>query len=543
VSELDDIVRQDILLGLAALSPRGAKAEDESEERLLKGFLPTPPFVRACDPQVILVLGGRGAGKTELFRVLELGGVVQLLFKNLHGQQPPLLVMFDQKQYPISELVAQHLAAADDLMWRTFWLGLLARQCMESKEPLLQEMELPDDLRRALTGPATGLGWLPLVQQHLGEVQAALDQLDQRLVQEQRYLYACYDELDRLSFRYAQLFPPVRALLGLWHDRFRRWQRIRPKVFLRNDIFESRLLAFPDASKLFSGHKVELEWTGKELYGVWIKRMLNSGPPLSGYVRQNAGADLTIHQLGDFGLTPALSDKAFRPVQESLVGRYMGSNPRKGASYSWVVRHVQDSQGRLAPRSFLKLMSAAANSALARGGHAGSARLLSPIDFHAALVEASRERLAELQEEDGWIELLEPALEGELLPMERDRLERVLGGINWPANPADTRTPPTDDPGALVEVLVRRGVFEARTDGRLNVPVWFSASDILAAPEASSAPSPRREGRATRLGCSGGLDRRGVAVAHQRRCRQPCEGKMHQAESHSSPTSTATASR
>lgn len=43
-----------------------------------------------------------------------------------------------------------------------------------------------------------------------------------------------------------------------------------------------------------------------------------------------------------------------------LIGRYMGASLKKGDSYSWVPNHLQDANGDLAPRSFLKCYACAA---------------------------------------------------------------------------------------------------------------------------------------------------------------------------------------
>ena len=43
-----------------------------------------------------------------------------------------------------------------------------------------------------------------------------------------------------------------------------------------------------------------------------------------------------------------------------LIGRYIGASPKKGDSYSWVPNHLQDANGDLAPRSFLKCYACAA---------------------------------------------------------------------------------------------------------------------------------------------------------------------------------------
>src|SRR5580700_7178593 len=259
-------------------------ARAESPAQRLRSFLPAPPFVQALDPLVLLVVGERGAGKSALFEVLAgEGGVDVLLRANRRppAGPAPLLVMTSLRDYPDPAELAQQIQGADEVRLRCFWYGLLARRLVASGQPLA----LPD---LPVLGDATSRvgAWLPAVERALPIVLTALDALDARMRAERRWLFACYDDLDRIVPTHAGLFAPLRQLLGLWLDRWRRWAQIRPKILLRHDIFDARLLAFPDASKLFSNHKVELLWQPAWLYRMWVKRLLNESPALESYVRQ-----------------------------------------------------------------------------------------------------------------------------------------------------------------------------------------------------------------------------------------------------------------
>ena len=47
-----------------------AEHESDNEEKFLKNFLPIPNYRIALETNTLLILGGRGVGKTELFRLL-----------------------------------------------------------------------------------------------------------------------------------------------------------------------------------------------------------------------------------------------------------------------------------------------------------------------------------------------------------------------------------------------------------------------------------------------------------------------------------------
>lgn len=340
-------------------------------------------------------------------------------------------------------------------------------RCRE--EGLLSGLPEPLESVRGQARPALA-EWLPVAERTLEMLIAALDALDQRLAAGDTWLFVCYDELDALTPVYAELFPPIRELLALWFDRFRRWRRIRPKIFLRNDIFEARSLSFPDASKLLSGHKVELVWKADWLYRMWLKRAVNHSTLLDEFARSFIGGDFP--EMGSIGKVPLDPHvPGIRQMVEHLVGPYMGANPRKGATWTWLPNHVQDSQQRVSPRAFLRLVFGAIQRANDRGqAGVSTAGILAPADFHGALIEASTARLQEFKEEDLWFDLIEPWLHDQSLPMEESLLLEILRRVRWPRELFDPRRPPVYEPMELIDLLVTRGVFERRLDGLLNVP-------------------------------------------------------------------------
>ena len=59
-----------ILRGISECAPENGAGEDEPQETILQNFLPLRSYGKLADPKVFLITGGRGSGKSELFRVL-----------------------------------------------------------------------------------------------------------------------------------------------------------------------------------------------------------------------------------------------------------------------------------------------------------------------------------------------------------------------------------------------------------------------------------------------------------------------------------------
>ena len=70
---MSKITRTDVPVLLQQMPKMGSygRAESEPDQDFLRRFLPLPEHARTSDPDVILIIGDRVAGKTELFRAIQ----------------------------------------------------------------------------------------------------------------------------------------------------------------------------------------------------------------------------------------------------------------------------------------------------------------------------------------------------------------------------------------------------------------------------------------------------------------------------------------
>jgi len=481
MSEFD---KRKLLELVIEIAPGSGQAEHESdnEQQFLKNFLPVADYRRALEPDTLLILGGRGVGKTELFRLLSISSGRKALVESLGIRSLPApnrttwiasfgRVQKTEKRFPTPESVEEHMRTATTIEWRSFWVGLmlgiiLQHHQAELKEPILQEMS--EATANALKEKLSLLSeWLPLVKENLERLNYALDKLDETLVKLDSWLFVTYDELDRLVPSYTQLAAPIRELLAFWLDRWRRWGRIRPKIFLRTDLFREDFLDFPDASKL-QAHQVRLEWKHPWLYQLLIKRLANSGLEMVEYL-QNI-PDLISGSETHFGWATALNEKLFEQFIEMTVGQHMGSGPKKGITYRWIPNHLQDAGGRIAPRSFLKLFALAAARRLESISEQNipGTLLLQPSDLQGALMDASNARIQELQEEYPWLESLKTSLTDLEAPILREKFLDAIRSTQW--SEMRGKQPPAHRPEEILTYLLQLGIVENRSDGRINMP-------------------------------------------------------------------------
>jgi hypothetical protein len=166
------------------------------------------------------------------------------------------------------------------------------------------------------------------------------------------------------------------------------------------------------------------------------------------------------------GWNARLDANMFEELIEKMIGKYMGSSPRKGFTYRWIPNHLQDAGGRIAPRSFLKLFSLAAANQQSKSTSETS-NLLQPSDLQGALMDTSEDRIKELaQEEYPWLESLKTTLTGQRVPMPKDTFLNLIKETKWD----DNKLPPSEKPEGIFQYLLQLGVIDTRSDGRINIP-------------------------------------------------------------------------
>ncbi|MEB3343136.1 P-loop ATPase, Sll1717 family [Okeania sp.] len=468
---------------MANVAPGRGVAEHESDNEnvFLKNFLPVARYRKALDTDTFLILGGRGVGKTEFFRLLANSSGRKALVKNLNIKYfPPLETTIwiagygrtktREKKFPAPETTEHYMKGKDRIDWRIFWIGLILGVIFQQEKELSNYNwveEVPEEIRDSLTNKLSLLShWFPDASQNFENINYALDKLDEELLASDRWLFITYDELDRIVPSYLELAAPIAELLAFWLDRWRRWERIRPKIFLRTDLFQQEFLGFPDASKL-RGHQISLEWETSWLYQVFVKRLANSGEEMNDYLQIVPGL-IPSKKDKILGILPASDESRFELLMEKIVGEYMGNNHRKGYTYNWVPNHLQDAKGRIAPRSFLKLFSLAAERRLEKFEEKDlpENRLLLPSDLQGALMDTSQDRIKELTEEEyPWLEAFKKSLKNLNLLTEEEKFLNILKNTKW------DKEPPSKKPEEILKYLEQLGIVEIRSsDRRINMP-------------------------------------------------------------------------
>lgn len=462
--------RRELLAQLKSMGNSG-RAEQASPDQLSKGFYPVPEHLRLLDPDVVLVVGPRGSGKTQISKVLTSPSLAQAVSRFVPNVRLPAAAewlaafpagrqMFEGSG--LKAFVAHN--GRDPAKLRDVWLAYLLRMLKErldaeSQRELAPLFEPDAAYVDRVHAAVASLGASPI---------AALDKLDASLERDGKHLFLTYDELDTLGNGDWDLIEAgIQGLVSLWAAYTRRWNHVRAKLFIRTDLYDRHArTGGADLYKL-AASRVELAWSQRDLYAMLLKRIANESPALASYLKEGKSS-IQWDEDSDIGLVPRLKRwEDARPAIERLVGPYMGANQKKGLVYRWLLDHVRDGMGRAYPRPLVQMIEIAAGADAISLESLDRPRLLKPSSLRRALDRISTDYVQGLLPEMPWLQVVIDTLRpNALVPYAEKDIFRRLEVF------PDAARPPFAGK-ELVDYLIELGVLRRRPDGRIDAPDLF----------------------------------------------------------------------
>lgn len=383
---------------LESLRFRGDIAE--RQEQFLETFVETPLVLAALAPDIPLVLGRKGTGKTAIFRRLsEASGqtsVVVMAPAPLAKERPWVLGADGFKR--VEDSLQRHQAD-----WRQFWSFCVAvavsrefrtHDPLPAPDPRLtqsadlsprSELEFVDALDKILAVPGSGL-----------LVADWLDRLDRTVSSPTLLLCDGLDtgfgntDADRHRRRMA-----LEGLFSFLTDRGEQFCRFRLKILLREDLWQS--LRFENKSHLF-GRSRNLKWNEQiDFLRVVLKQAMRS---------EEFSRLVAAQQWFGYQMRPQLRlidhwpQEMVRSTWNLLVGERMkGGNT--AFSRNWVWNRLMDGNGDRSPRYLIQLFQEAlAWERRESNVNPYDRSLIRPRGLIAALPEVSSRAISALRDEE-----------------------------------------------------------------------------------------------------------------------------------------------
>lgn len=430
--------------------------------------------LKAMHPDILLVTGMRGSGKTFWWSALQDGAVRDLV--GWHTDRYPLSgktevrtgfgVRHEPMEYPGKDTLRHMLNTVEPrIAWRTVQAWKLVR----SDHPLGRLASWP---KRA-----------EYVEQNPEAIELLFQDRDGELDRRGVYSMVIFDALDRCADDWKEMYRAIRGLLQTALE-MRSYRRLRVKVFLRSDqVDPSKVADFPDASKVLSS-AVALNWPRRELYGLLWHYLVNG--PSGDHFRRMLGShswdSVDVRGRPVFSVPRRIvnDEDDQRERFHAIAGRWMGRGPKRGFPYTWIPNHLADTEGRVSPRPFLAaLRQAAAGTADEYPDHQYA---LHYDCIKRGVQEASKIRVSELREDYPWVDRVLTPLAGMVVPCAFEEITKrwrdgdVLDRLTEDVAQDEVKLPPRHieqgSDGVRLDLESLR-VFLRLRDGRVNIPDVF----------------------------------------------------------------------
>lgn len=299
------------------------------------------------------------------------------------------------------------------------------------------------------------------------ELSELLDETNRCLEKEGKVVVITYDSLDFCMDREVR-GGLISELLAFWAENNLRYQGLRAKIFLRNDIFKKEVM-LTDKIKL-NNYRGNIEWTYDYLLAMLWKRMMEADIRLKERLKgvlEKAGYSLEESKL--VGIMPRPSEEINKVILNALVGEKMGKG-NKTYTYNWIIYRLADANLKIVPRSMIKLFSSAARLEEMEEGNRKWEKILSPKSLKNSADDVSADRVADMKEEYSEYKQIFEDLRKycSLFPADEEIFYSVL--VKCGIQKEELKT--------VVDHLIEIGVLKVYEKKKKDAPVRYHIPDI-----------------------------------------------------------------
>lgn len=390
------------------------QSEDEGDSQVLARLFTRPSDLkRIARPELPLVLGAKGSGKTYIRRIcLEHPQLGRALFARAlpapifvdafslrGGPRPAPPVTGDMMK------VLDRQAGVGEVDWSSLWSAIALVRLVTAAPDVVDPGALPvaaalDTVGGAATsrGRADALAALAAAPLELDD---AWHLIDRALAGAKRSVVLFFDDLDvALGVDASAVERRNPLITGLFDRLEKTWaglDRVAVKILLRQDLLNR--VGLEEAAK-YANRSVRLDWGDDDIWRLVVRSMAHASPT---FAERLGAARIDVDRLEEMG------PEGWRDPLEWLWGDRMGQSDADTRSRVWVSKRLSDGQGRLFPRAAMWLLEAAVRHESTQGGGGKRAAILSPKALRAAMPEVASNRLKELESEatrDEWDQVM-----------------------------------------------------------------------------------------------------------------------------------------
>lgn len=388
----------------------GTTAASENEfnsiEELRKGFYPLKDYKYIFDNNKFLVIGSKGSGKTALYSVLKYPEYARELAKYVgvkenYIDQTNWIVGLDiGKEFPNKENFESIGTVKSIKFYKKYWQCLLVKRLETHIKQYIPN--IPVVINKIFESRYSLYKRIIDENENLGEIISdLLHDLDEELIKNEEIVIITYDYLDStITKEYRG--DMVAALISLWFENILRLDRIKAKIFLREDIFKFEVKdGITDKAKL-NNYTANIGWTYDYLLAMAWKRIIENSNKLAEIFEKiliEEGYSLPKYE-NSVGFVPLPNSNTNKIILRQLIGEKMGKG-NKAYTYNWILYRLADTNEKIIPRSILKLFSIAAKNEMLDSDKINIDKypIIRPKSLENSMQSVSEEILTDLSEE------------------------------------------------------------------------------------------------------------------------------------------------
>ncbi len=435
---------------------------------------------RALDPDISIVVGIRGAGKSFWWQTLTNQTIRSELIKTNKEELSEISNVDVYRgfgsgpddSYPSKEIINN---LCKNFEPKFVWRAVIAYNLR--LQSVVQQSKKQQNKWEIITN------W---VFNNIENYERSIAAKDDELTKAGRKALILFDALDRLADEWKDIRPIAKQLFMTALE-MRSYKSIRLKLFVRPDMLgDDTILAFPDASKL-KARTLDLTWNRSDLYSLFFQRLANStnyGNDFRDITKNNFHIEW--QRIDSWSLLKNYrnDEETLKKLFHSITGPFMAkgeSGNKRGTPYTWLVNHLMDGRDQVSPRSFLAALYKAAETVVEDTAWNYP---LNPKAIQAGVTKASSIRKDEIVLEDyPWVKyLMEPLRVNRLIvPCDKKEIIVIWNSNNTVENfrkkiensQDSVKLPPIDIEEGTIGILkdlIDLGIFQSLPNRKIQMP-------------------------------------------------------------------------